>query len=198
MSGGPHNFQQLHNSQEGYESGLAPGMMGAMAEADHGQPGYGYGSSQQYGPSHAYHDYSHNMSQPGSYQQPDGYGYPYPGVHPALQDDHGDLGAAGAAGAAEDRVPLTQEIDDFSQGYQRALSRIGEEDEYQSGSSGRSVPFEGVNEGNVAQRSRDLADSAVAEGDGDDGADRPRTGSRDGPRPLWQQNRQLSRNLMWM
>jgi hypothetical protein len=76
-------------------------------------------------------------------------------------------------------VPLTREIDDFSRGFHDALGRIGEEDE--SGSS-----FYGsrtnVNEGNGVS------------GGGSDGPEGPYGGVR----PLWQQQRRQSRNLMWM
>ncbi|KAK3389319.1 hypothetical protein B0H63DRAFT_518555 [Podospora didyma] len=113
-----------------------------------------------------------------SYPPPDNQ-YHYPGQYPAVY--------AGALGGSQpnsqldpDRVPLTQEpreIDDFTTGFHQALGRIGEEDE-------ENMPPVAVNEGN-----------GVNGAGGDTGSD----GSYQGTvRPLWQQNRRQSRNLMWM
>lgn len=113
-------------------------------------------------------------------------GYHYPGQNPAAYAAAGagaGVGAAGAYGAyAEDEdeelhhgdeVPLRQrspEIEDFSRGFQDALSRIGEEDETELSSDS--------NGGNMNQR-----------GSGDP--------NEDGARPLWLQTRRQSRNMMW-
>lgn len=102
-------------------------------------------------------------------------GYHYPGQFPAAY-------AGGAAATARksnlepDQVPLTREIDDFSQSFNAALGRIGEEGN--SMETGR-----GGDDGN-----------SVAGGTAGDGST---TGSGMS-RPLWQQNRRQSRNLMWM
>lgn len=79
-----------------------------------------------------------------------------------------------------DQVPLTREIDDFTQGFSAALGRIGEEDEEEEedGNPGAATPGAAAGSGGTTgSGSRYSAASA---------------------RPLWQQNRRQSRNLMWM
>ncbi|KAL2129829.1 hypothetical protein VTI74DRAFT_7259 [Chaetomium olivicolor] len=76
-----------------------------------------------------------------------------------------------------DQVPLTREIDDFSHGFHAALGRIGEEDEEEL--------YKDNHQGQSEQR-------PSGEGSGTHDS----TGSNS--RPLWQQNRRQSRNLMWM
>lgn len=97
----------------------------------------------------------------------------------------GGVGAAGAAAyhgayasphdsSSDDEVPLrhgSPEIDDFSRGFNDALSRIGEEDE------------EGIEQGVNA-----VGMSGHNGSTGDLG---------DNSRPLWLQSRRQSRNLMW-
>jgi hypothetical protein len=111
-------------------------------------------------------------------------GYHYPGQNPSAYAGAGAGAGAAAAAAAravgarpdngeagyDDRVPLTREIDDFSRGFQDALGRIGEEDEY------------------------DPHNSTGTANNGLGDASRQSSGSK----PLWQQNRRQSRNLMWM
>lgn len=93
----------------------------------------------------------------------DGYRSPYTSPH----DDSG-----------EDEIPLrhgSPEIDDFSRGFNDALSRIGEEDE------------EDLDQVNASRMS--------PTGNGGGYAD---TGDLGDPgRPLWLQPRRQSRNLMW-
>ncbi|KAK1771518.1 hypothetical protein QBC33DRAFT_156072 [Phialemonium atrogriseum] len=81
-----------------------------------------------------------------------------------------------------DMVPLTREIDDFSRGFQDALGRIDEDDH--RGIGGGGGPQGGPNGAGM-----------VGTGGGGGGE----SGEADGEeRPLWQQNRRLSRNMMWM
>lgn len=83
-------------------------------------------------------------------------------------------------GAGDDEIPLrhaSPEIDDFSRGFQDALSRIGEEDEEDLDNDahhggGNMSPI-GPNNGDATG---DLGDNS---------------------RPLWLQSRRQSRNLMW-
>jgi len=67
-----------------------------------------------------------------------------------------------------ERVPLTREIDDFSRGFNDALEKIGEED-----------PADEANATNMTNTGNGEASTSEE-------------------RPLWQQNRRQSRNLMWM
>lgn len=114
------------------------------------------------------------------------YHYQYPGQNPAAWAGGAAAGAGGAAAyhgayatphdGGEDEIPLrygSPEIDDFSRGFQDALSRIGEEDEedLESHVNGSGMP--GTN--NTGGGSGDLGDS----------------------RPLWLQSRRMSRNQMW-
>lgn len=106
--------------------------------------------------------------------------YSYPGQYPAAY--------AAAPAQQGDQIPLTREIDDFSHGFQQALGRIGEEDEaYHNGrnGNGNGAPITdglGANEGN---------------GTGPPGGT-DQDAYNGNVRPLWQQNRRQSRNLMWM
>lgn len=101
-------------------------------------------------------------------------------------------GAAGAAayhgtyvsprdGSGDDEIPLrhgSPEIDDFSRGFQDALSRIGEEDEEELSDEvhhGGNMSPNGTN-GGGGGATGDLGDNS---------------------RPLWLQSRRQSRNLMW-
>ncbi|KAM7197299.1 hypothetical protein V8F33_005727 [Rhypophila sp. PSN 637] len=99
--------------------------------------------------------------------------YSYPGQFPAA---YAAAAAAqqGHARLEPDQIPLTREIDDFSHGFQQALGRIGEEDE---------PPYTGGN--------------GRGNGNGGQFSDTP-SGYNGAVRPLWQQNRRQSRNLMWM
>lgn len=105
-----------------------------------------------------------------------------------------DVMAGGGGGAAAgdiadgddrlhgDMVPLTREIDDFSRGFQDALGRI---DEYDHRGVGGGVGAQGGpnGAGMVGTGGRGGGESGEADGE---------------ERPLWQQNRRLSRNMMWM
>lgn len=79
--------------------------------------------------------------------------------------------------------PTGREIDDFSQAYGAAISHNGAEDDRQ--------PLTVVNP--------DLPDHPDHPGgpESTSGSDSG-SPSRNGSRPLWQQNRRQSRNLMWM
>lgn len=206
MTGGPQGFAPLHGSHEGYETGLSPG----MAMTDMGSGGvYGHPYSQysDYGP--ALHPAQNQQGYPQQQQQQYQYAGPYPTAY----------GGAAVPGMEADRVPLTRggEMEDFSRGFHSALDRIGEEDEYGAGAAGASDLL-GVNEGNVAtatsaQRGGGLGVGTAVSGPsaavvpkpvGASDAEREpeegegTAGSTGSGRPLWQQNRQQSRNLMWM
>jgi hypothetical protein len=85
-----------------------------------------------------------------------------------------------------DRVPLTREIDDFSHGFSAALGRIGEEGEEEVGELGADA-------GGIAAGGEAGASAAAA-----GLRSPPRSAGSSPTRPLWQQNRRQSRNLMWM
>ncbi|KXX74591.1 hypothetical protein MMYC01_209459 [Madurella mycetomatis] len=104
-------------------------------------------------------------------------GYLYPG--PQQQYPAAYVGG-GMRQFESDQVPLTREIDDFSQGFSAALGRIGEEDE--DGVEGGHIPAP-ASTATAAAAGTNLADPHQSVGSG---------------RPLWQQNRRQSRNLMWM
>ncbi|KAK0715550.1 hypothetical protein B0H67DRAFT_242965 [Lasiosphaeris hirsuta] len=187
-NGGPPGagFTPLHQDNESYETGMRPG-----AQPLSGNPVFSTDLTAG-GPSpFAYQGAGTHTSYP-----PPGAGYVYPGQFPAVFAAGGGIGPGGApipgvaitapspvsshknekgilserggesssgkalATGAEDQVPLTRELDDFSQGFTAALGRIGEEEE-----------------------DRDRVKTATGAG---------------GVRPLWQQNRRQSRNLMWM
>ncbi|KAJ9133939.1 hypothetical protein NKR19_g8853 [Coniochaeta hoffmannii] len=187
MSGAPFHsggYAPAHQDQEGWETGMPPG-----AAAAAGGTGLGAGSALYPG-----HPYPPART---------GYGYPS-SQYPAGYGVGAGSSAAGAAGIyggippprpgrepyepeAGDQIPLTREIDDFSRGFHDALGRIGEEDEYDSSPNHSGT---GVNEGNGVNRPGGAgrgneSDDAVA-------------GPYGGVRPLWQQQRRQSRNLMWM
>ncbi|KAK4126483.1 hypothetical protein N657DRAFT_679402 [Parathielavia appendiculata] len=111
--------------------------------------------------------------------------YHYPGQYPAAYA--GGTGLMMSTGTnplfvnrgaerqlESDQVPLTaaRELDDFSQGFHAALGRIGEEDEEEAEEEDNRERGEGMG-------THDSAGSGAG-------------------RPLWQQNRRQSRNLMWM
>lgn len=106
--------------------------------------------------------------------------------HPGTAWAPGGAVAGGAGGyrgayasphdSGDDEVPLrhgSPEIEDFTQGFHDALSRIGEEDEEDLRDD---VNGAGMNGNNNNQGTGDLADNS---------------------RPLWLQSRRQSRNLMW-
>jgi hypothetical protein len=159
------------NDQDGFETGLPPTNLMSV----------GWGASGQ--PEQTGRAYGHPPARAGHltpYQYPLGpaAGFDAPAVPPRPRGLFEDP-ESGEESGDHDQVPLTREIDDFSRGFHDALGRIGEEDE--SGSS-----FYGsrtnVNEGN---------------GVNGGGTDSPE-GPYGGVRPLWQQQRRQSRNLMWM
>lgn len=181
-------FAPLHQDQEGWETGMTPGMMAAVGGAGIGAGGSLY-------PGHPGRDFSYPPARTG---------YDYPSPYPG-----GESSATGAAtglggglppprpdrGVNErdmgDRVPLTREIDDFSRGFHDALGRIGEEDEYDSSPNNGGT---GVNEGNGVNGPNGNGHGHGHGHGADDGAEGPYGGVR----PLWQQHRRQSRNLMWM
>lgn len=144
--------------------------------------------------------------------------YHYPGQYPAAYAGAGSSGSAalsmmgmnlnrGAERHLEsDQVPLTsaaaaagsssREIDDFSQGFHAALGRIGEEDEEEE--DDHDMHGGGGGLGQVMQAGyRDDETAAAAAGLGGEEGGTNESASGQG-RPLWQQNRRQSRNLMWM
>ncbi|KAK4098349.1 hypothetical protein N658DRAFT_488559 [Parathielavia hyrcaniae] len=103
-----------------------------------------------------------------------------------------------------DQVPLTatRELDDFSQGFHAALGRIGEEDEEEAEEEdNREREREGgrYRDAPPGQQQHEAGLQGVAgeEGAGTGTGTHDSAGSGAG-RPLWQQNRRQSRNLMWM
>lgn len=171
MSGAPYHaggYAPAHQDQEGWETGISPAV---------GATGLGSGSGLY--PGGPYPPAAHPAGRSAA-----GAAGIYGGIPPA-RPDRDDLYAREAG----DQVPLTREIDDFSRGFHDALGRIGEEDEYDSSPNHSGT---GVNEGNGVNRP-----GGTARGPGnvyDDVAEGPYGGVR----PLWQQQRRQSRNLMWM
>ncbi|KAH6856085.1 hypothetical protein B0I37DRAFT_333313 [Chaetomium sp. MPI-CAGE-AT-0009] len=99
-----------------------------------------------------------------------------------------------------DQVPLTGAIDDFSQGFHAALGRIGEEDEEdEEGRRLSRLPNLQNQQGGYQGGYQDVVGGGAGAGQdgGNDGGTMGSEGSGQG-RPLWQQNRRQSRNLMWM
>ncbi|AEO60896.1 hypothetical protein MYCTH_2310612 [Thermothelomyces thermophilus ATCC 42464] len=97
-----------------------------------------------------------------------------------------------------DQVPLTsgREVDDFSHGYHAALGRIGEEDEEGEEEQRRSRGYGGDQAPYRDHVGESAGDNAATGGTGS--GDGVKTVLRGEARPLWQQNRRQSRNLMWM
>ncbi|KAM0275710.1 hypothetical protein ACHAQH_007470 [Verticillium albo-atrum] len=127
----------------------------------------------------------HPMHSTTELDQPFGYG-PSGEVIPLRATNNAQGGGIAGPTSNEDQVPLTQEYDDFSRGFNEALTRIDEED---------SRPATAVNNngmsgnGNAFTASEDEAEPAEAR----------RYVRGNGGGPLWQQNRQQSsRNMMWM
>lgn len=183
-SGGT-GFTPIHQSNDAFETGILPPVAGA-----NGQPLFSTDLTAG-GPSpFAYHGAGTHASYPPAE------GYHYPGQYPAAYAGAGTGVAGVGAGAGmavahgaqhgqgmePDQIPLTREIDEFSHSYQQALGRIGEEDEERDrlGTGGTSSALSGTN------------DESGTSGMG------PQDPNGDGARPLWQQNRRQSRNLMWM
>lgn len=126
----------------------------------------------------------------------------YPGQPPAEHDSYRGAYAAGAIPLAAgvyshrssdsqfegDQVPLTaptREIDDFSHSFHAALERIGEEEPDSADLADHPINRGGNVNGNMSSygASQDVGESSMDDEPG---------------RPLWQQNRRQSRNLMWM
>ncbi|KAL2022913.1 hypothetical protein VTK56DRAFT_4444 [Thermocarpiscus australiensis] len=120
---------------------------------------------------------------PSSYPPSSSEEYHYPGQYPAAYaGGAGVMMMRGNERLESDQVPLTRELDDFSQGFHAALGRIGEEDEEEAYQDlGRSG-------GGGQEGGHDVLSGGAAS---------PHHSSGSG-RPLWQQNRRQSRNLMWM
>ena len=109
-----------------------------------------------------------------------------------------------------DQVPLTREIDDFSQGFHAALGRIGEEDEeddHRHQNQHHLQPYrdhEVSSAGGGAAQQQQQQHQQQHEYHNYQQQQHPYYGrwARDSAggsgRPLWQQNRRQSRNLMWM
>lgn len=181
MSGGGRGagFAPVHQDHDSWETGLPPSSAAA------GGMGIGAGSGlfpgRPYPPART--GYGYPSSGYGAGASSSAAGGAYGGIPPP-RPDRGEFDEH-ADGA--DQVPLTREIDDFSRGFHDALGRIGEEDEYDS-SPNEGVT--GVNEGNGVS-----GPGANGHGTGSDDVGEGPYGS---VRPLWQQQRRQSRNLMWM
>jgi hypothetical protein len=141
-----------------------------------------------------------NIPATGAYHYPGQYPAAYAGGSGLMMGMNPLLLNRGAERQLEsDQVPLTREIDDFSMGFHVALGRIGEEDEEdleeeQERERYRDVPTgqgQGQGQGGQQGAAGDAGGAGAGEGTHDS------TGSGAG-RPLWQQNRRQSRNLMWM
>lgn len=96
-----------------------------------------------------------------------------------------------------DQVPLTREIDDFSQGFSAALGRIGEEDEEEDlGDPSRGMVMRG-GLGDYSNNGYNNPPTAIEEAHLSAAASSMYSRGSSA-RPLWQQNRRQSRNQMWM
>ncbi|KAK4189479.1 hypothetical protein QBC35DRAFT_493298 [Podospora australis] len=130
----------------------------------------------------------------------------YPPDYGQYPPIHGIAGTPVVHGGIDDRlesdqVPLTREIDDFSQGFSAALGRIGEEDEEEDlGDPNRGHMMSGAAGGGGLGGSNHPASATAATDDPHMSAAASSTYSRSSSaaRPLWQQNRRQSRNQMWM
>ncbi|KAF6817530.1 hypothetical protein CPLU01_13560 [Colletotrichum plurivorum] len=131
-----------------------------------------------------------------------GYGHPsmMPGAHGTTTSISGGRGvntpagsstngyhpgaAISSGGAAADEVPLTHqnEMEEFQRGFSDAIGRGGADDGARLGSAG------GASTATAATGNGYGAGAPVSSGGGDITDERP----------LWQQNRRQSRNLMWM
>ncbi|KAJ4399257.1 hypothetical protein N0V85_006074 [Neurospora sp. IMI 360204] len=187
---GPNSgFAAVSQDPDAYETGPAPGYLPPVAQTTNGN-GYFSNDLTAGGPSPYAYTGAAGVAgataapQPTASPTPPGHtrqnsypppeGYHYPGQFPAAYAG----GAAARKSKLEpDQVPLTREIDNFSQNFNAALGRIGEE-----GSSEL-----GRDDGN--------ADGGGGGGGGDGDGSNVGSGMS---RPLWQQNRKQSRNLMWM
>lgn len=175
MSGGA-QFQPLYTSQEGYETGAAPhGTATYIQGGDNGlYPGQ---------PPTAENGY-YNNGPYGSYAAASA----IPLAAGAGAYAHHQSGSGQFEG---DQVPLTREtreIDDFSHSFHAALERIGEEDP--ADLADQPIHRDGNVNGNMSSYGASANNHAVAE--------QPSSPVEGGDRPLWQQNRRQSRNLMWM
>ncbi|KAM0324921.1 hypothetical protein ACHAQA_007887 [Verticillium albo-atrum] len=175
MTGGA-GFAPIGSGQDSYEQAYMPGHNGntttILSNKGMSNPG------------------RHPVHSESELDQPFGYG-PSGEVIPMratnTRDVQGGGGGGGMAGPTpnDDQVPLTQEYDDFSRGFNDALTRIDEED---------SRPATAVNNNGMSGNGNSFATS---EDEADQGARRYVRGNGGGP--LWQQNRQQSsRNMMWM
>ncbi|EGO58947.1 hypothetical protein NEUTE1DRAFT_78511 [Neurospora tetrasperma FGSC 2508] len=184
---GPNSgFAAVSQDPDAYETGPAPGYLPPVAQTTNEKGGFSSHLTAG-GPSpYAYTGaagvagaattaasapVASSPTPPGQHIRQNSYppteGYHYPGQFPAAYAG----GAATRKSKLEpDQVPLTREIDAFSQNFNAALGRIGEE---RSSELGR------------------VDEDAGGAGDGSD------IGSGMS-RPLWQQHRRQSRNLMWM
>jgi hypothetical protein len=105
-----------------------------------------------------------------------------------------------------DQVPLTREIDDFSQGFHAALGRIGEEDEEEGPEVAQPYRDHAASSSPGGGQGQHQEGAVGGQGGGGGGGDYGVGGTHDSSgsatsalsKPLWQQNRRQSRNLMWM
>jgi hypothetical protein len=187
MSGAPYHgdgYAPAHQDQEGWETGMPPATMAAA-----GATGLGAGSGmypgRPYPPARTGYDYP-SSPYPAGYGVGAGSSAAVPaGIYGGVPPPRPSRGLYEPE--AGDQVPLTREIDDFSRGFHDALGRIGEEDEYDNAPNNGGT---GVNEGNGVSGPHGTGRGNIP----DDVAEGPYGGVR----PLWQQQRRQSRNLMWM
>ncbi|KAH7630885.1 hypothetical protein B0T09DRAFT_126430 [Sordaria sp. MPI-SDFR-AT-0083] len=181
---GPNSgFAAVSQDPDAYETGPAPGYLPHVAQITHNGNG-GFSNDLTAGGPSPYAPYTGaagvagaaapavSPTPPGHTRQnsyPPAEGYHYPGQFPAA---YAGGVAARKSKLEPDQVPLTREIDDFSQSFNAALGRIGEK-------------------GSTSEMGRDDGNAAGGGGGGS------HVGSGMS-RPLWQQNRRQSRNLMWM
>jgi hypothetical protein len=109
---------------------------------------------------------------------------PKGGLTPVVEEDLRELREEQQQEQPPPQAPQGREIDDFSRAYSNA--GIGQ------------LPDEEVEEDRTPLRRRDNGQGASGSGSGPGDEDDMPTRDRGTHRPLWQQNRQQTRNLMWM
>ncbi|KAL2141250.1 hypothetical protein VTI28DRAFT_2663 [Corynascus sepedonium] len=150
----------------------------------------------------AAYQHHHHYQQQQQQQQQQAYPAAYAGGSGVLMGMNPLLLNRGAERHLEsDQVPLTsggRELDDFSQGFHAALGRIGEEDEEDEEEDELQSRARGYGGGGYQGPYRDHVGGT---GDNNGGGGIVEGGTLEGDgsgKPLWQQNRRQSRNLMWM
>ncbi|KAK3294331.1 uncharacterized protein B0H64DRAFT_463078 [Chaetomium fimeti] len=162
--------------------------MGGMGQQQ--QQGYGYGPAAYAGGSGLMMGMSPLLLNRGAERHLESDQVPLTG---AAAGGQGGGGGGGGVGGV-------REMDDFSQGFHAALGRIGEEDEEDE--EGRRLSrLQQQQQQQQSQYQQQQGGYQDVVGGGGGGADEGGTVGSEGSgqgRPLWQQNRRQSRNLMWM